>query len=133
MTDGQPRKFSFGMLGVILGFVSFAAVVALFFVGPIDPPPPVEVSIAQKAVDIRDATVAALKGEDYEPRDSSRPRTMDDYLVYTCIGLALLALLSAVIGFLRDERARPLAAAAGYRGFHQPRGLGPAGRLDEPW
>ena len=45
------------MLAVILGFIAFAAVVGHFFVGPVDPPPPVEVSIADKAASIRDATV----------------------------------------------------------------------------
>ncbi len=110
----MPRKSGFGMLAVILGFLSFAAIVGLFFVGPIDPPPPIEVSIAQKAVDIRDATVAALKGEEYEARGNSRPRTLDDYLVYGGIGLALVAILSAVVGFLRHENLRPLVAGAGF-------------------
>jgi hypothetical protein len=51
----------FGLLAVILGFLSFAAVVGHCLAGPFDPPPPVEVSIAEMAADIRDATVAALK------------------------------------------------------------------------
>jgi hypothetical protein len=88
-----------------------------FFIGPIDPPPPVEVSIAEKAVDIRDATVAALKGEEYEAKSVARPRTMDDYLTYGLIGLAMLAILMSVIGFINHEKLRPNIAGAALGGL----------------
>ena len=99
------------------GFVAFAAVVGHFFAGPIDPPPPVEVSIAEKAASIRDATVAALKGEDYEAESRVRPRTLDDYLTYTLMALAVLAILMSVVGFVRHERLRPSVAGAALGGL----------------
>ena len=116
-TKKQAEYPLFGMLAVILGFLAFAAVVGHFFVGPIDPPPPVEVSIAQKAVDIRDATVAALKGEEYEAKQQARPKTLDDYLTYALIALAVVAILLSVIGYVRNERLRPSIAGAALGGL----------------
>ena len=107
----------YGMLSVVLGFLAFAAVVGHFFVGPLDPPPPIEVSIADKAVDIRDATVAALKGEEYEAKQHVRPKTLDDYLTYAFIALAVIAILMSVIGFVRQERLRPGIAGAALGGL----------------
>lgn len=112
MTEESPNRPVFGVLSVILGFLAFAAVVGHFFAGPFDPPPPIEVSIAEKAADIRDATVAALKGEEYEARSYAPPRTLDDFLTYAFIGLAALAVLMAVVGFIRHERIRPGIAGA---------------------
>lgn len=116
-TEKQVRDSKFGMLAVVVGFVAFAAVVGHFFVGPIDPPPPIEVSIAEKAADIRDATVAALKGEEYEAKRQVRPKTLDDYLTYAFIGSAVIAMLLSVIGFVRHERLRPSIAGAALGGL----------------
>jgi hypothetical protein len=117
VTEQANQKSTFGILAVILGFLSFAGIVGHFFVGPIDPPPPIEVSIAEKAVDIRDATVAALKGEEYEARSEALPRTLDDYLTYTLIGVAVLAILMSVIGFIKHESMRPNIAGAALGGL----------------
>lgn len=118
MTIGNDAKNStFGMLSVALGFLAFAVVVGHFFVGPLDPPPPIETSIAEKAVNIRDATVAALKGEEYEAQSSVRTRTLDDYLTYSAIAMAVVAILMSVIGFIRHERWRPSVAGAALGGL----------------
>jgi len=111
------RSSTFGILGTVLGFLAFAAVVGHYFVGPIEPPPPVEVSIAEKAASIRDATVAALKGEEYEASSERVPKTLDDYLVYAFIALAMVAILMAVIGFVRREPLRPSIAGAALGGL----------------
>ena len=112
MTEQTRNKSTFGLISVVLGFIAFAAVVGHFFAGPIDPPPPVEVSIADKAVEIRDATVAALKGEEYEAEPEVRPRTLDDYMTLAFMGIAAVAILMAVIGFIQHERLRPSIAGA---------------------
>jgi small-conductance mechanosensitive channel len=118
MTTGDTAENSmFGMLAVVLGFLAFAAVVGHFFVGPVEPPPPVEVSIAEKAASIRDATVAALKGEQYEAERKIQPRTLDDYLTYSFIALAVVAILLSVIGFVKHERPRPSIAGAALGGL----------------
>ena len=118
MTMEQTAENSmFGYLAVVLGFLAFAAVVGHFFAGPFDPPPPIEVSIAEKAVNIRDATVAALKGEEYEAASNAGPRTLDDYLTYAFLALAVVAILMSVIGFIRQERWRPSVAGAALGGL----------------
>lgn len=117
MSEERSAASPFGLLSVVLGFVAFAAVVMHFYVGPIDPPPPIEVSIAEKARDIRDATVAALKGEDYEAEAARSPRTLDDMLTYSFLGLALLAIGMAVVGFVRHESLRPCVAGAALGGL----------------
>ena len=118
MARGKTADNSmFGMLAVVLGFLAFAAVVGHFFVSPVDPPPPIEVSIAEKAASIRDATVAALKGEEYEAERNVRPRTLDDYLTYPFIALAVAAILLSVIGFVKHERLRPSIAGVALGGL----------------
>lgn len=117
MSDSTAQGSTFGILAVVMGFLALAAVVGHFFVGPIDPPPPVEVSIAEKAANIRDATVAALKGEEYTARSNSRPKTLDDYLTYSFLGLAMLAILMSVIGFIKRESLRPAVAGAALGGL----------------
>lgn len=117
MTEATTRTSTFGILAIIFGFLSFAAVVGHFFAGPFDPPPPIEISIAEKAADIRDATVAKLKGEDYEARSTVQPKTLDDYLTYALMALASLAILMAVIGFVRRESLRASVAGAALGGM----------------
>lgn len=117
MTDTASTGSQFGIASVVIGFVAFAAVVGHFFAGPVDPPPPIETSIAEKAANIRDATVAALKGEEYEAQETVRPKTLDDYLTYSFLAAGMLAILLAVIGFIRHERIRPAIAGAALGGL----------------
>lgn len=117
MTATARTGSTYGIAAVVLGFLAFAAVIGHFFAGPFDPPPPMEISIAEKAADIRDATVAALKGEEYEAKSRQRPRTLDDYLTYALMALAGLAILMGVIGFIRRESLRPSFAGASLGGL----------------
>ena len=117
VSDNTAGRAKFGYLALALGFLAFAAVLGQFFVGPIDPPPPVEISVAEKAAKIRDATVAALKGEEYEAESSTRTRTLDDYLTYSIMALAGVAILLAIIGFVQHERLRPAIAGASLGGM----------------
>ncbi len=117
MADGTRTGSTFGLAAVALGFLSFAAVIGHFFAGPLDPPPPIEISIAEKAANIRDATVAALKGEEYEAKSQQRPRTLDDYLTYAFMALAGLAILAGVVGFIRRENLRASFAGAALGGL----------------
>jgi len=43
------------------------------------------------------ATVAALKGEEYETERNIRPKTPDAYLMYSFIAMAFVAILMAAI------------------------------------
>lgn len=117
MPDASTQSSTLGLISTFLGAIAFAILVGLFFAGPIDPPPPLETSIAEKAASIRDATVAALKGEAYEAPPVVRQRTIDDYVTYGCIAAGVLAILLAVAGFIRKESWRPLVAGAALGGL----------------
>lgn len=115
--EAVAGKRTFGLWSVAVGFIALAGIVFHFFAGPLEPPPPLELSIAEKAVSIRDATVAALKGEEYEARSTMSSKTLDDYLTYSFIAVALLAILLAVIAFIRHEPWRASAAGAALGGL----------------
>ena len=117
MTEAAGKASTFGIIAIILGFLSFSAVIGHFFAGPFDPPPPIEISIADKAAEIRDATVAKLRGEEYEATPVVQPKTPDDYLTIAFMGVALLAILMAVIGFVRRESLRASIASAALGGL----------------
>ena len=58
-----------------------------------------------------------LKGEEYEAGHNVRQRTLDDYLTYSFIALAAVAILMSVIGFVKHERLRPGIAGAALGGL----------------
>ena len=103
---GVTTSSKFGLLAVVLGFMAFAGVVGHFFVGPFYDAPPIEVSIAEAAAEIRDATMARLRGEEYEAQSSVQNTTIDDYLTYSFVATALLSILFSIIGFIRHEPMR---------------------------
>ncbi len=118
MTESGPAENRrFGLLAVVLGCLAFAGIVGHFFAGPFDPPPPLEMSIAEQAVKIRDATVAALKGEEYTAESRVRHRSLDDYLTYSFIATGVLAIILAVVGFIQKEPLRPIIAGAALGGL----------------
>ena len=83
-----------------------------FCAGPFSPQPQVEKTIAEKAVAIRDATVAALKGEEFEeaaPR--SRPMDLDRIASISGAVLGGLAIILGVVGFARRESLRVAGGA----------------------
>lgn len=106
MNDSANRSATFGIIAVVFGFVAFAGAIGHFFAGPIDPPPKIERTIAETAAEIRNATVAKLKGEEYEYKEERTYRSLDDYVKYALLGSGSLAILMAVIGFVRHENLR---------------------------
>jgi hypothetical protein len=60
------KKSPLGLVAVLCGGLSLMVAVLHFFVGPIAPRQPVEESIAELAVGVRNAVVAELAGEEYE-------------------------------------------------------------------
>lgn len=62
------RKSPWGLAGVVVGCVALAAAfLSPWLAEAIDPSPPLEVVVADKAVKIRDAVKAKLAGEKYVP------------------------------------------------------------------
>ncbi len=102
-----------GMIGIILGAAALLLAIVHFWGGPFTEQPSLETTVAQKAVAIRDATIAALKGEDTTPApiaDTSSRWDLDRVSRVATGVMAGLAIILAVVSLALHE---PLRVAAG--------------------
>lgn len=102
-----------GSIAIALGAAALLLAIAHFWGGPFTQQPPTEKTVAEKAVAIRDATVAALKGEEYTPAAevAKRSRWDLDQLARLATGvMAGAAIILAVVSLAMHE---PLRVAAG--------------------
>lgn len=106
--ENQTAKFSF--IGIGLG--AFALLLALlhFYAGPFSPQPSIEDYVADRAVDIRNATIAALKGEEREKKSAVASLDLDDGIEIVTALLGGLAVIFGVFGYAKKE---PIQAAGG--------------------
>ena len=102
----------FGFMGIALGAIALIMVLVHFWAGPFSPQPSLEKTVAEKAVAIRDATVAALKGKEIEDSSSRSPMTLDKAIGMAGAVLGGLAIILGVIGFARKEPLRVAGGAA---------------------
>lgn len=101
-----------GMIGIICGAVALLLALVHFYAGPFAPQPTLETSIAEKAVEIRDATVAALSGEEIEKKAFTSEMNLDQAVqVFTAV-LGGLAVILGVAGWARRESKRVAIGAA---------------------
>ena len=63
----EPKKATTSFIGIGVGAVALLLALVHFWAGPFSPQPSLEQTVAEKAVSIRDATIAALKGETVPP------------------------------------------------------------------
>lgn len=105
----------FGVSGMAFGGLGLLVAVVHFFGGPFSPQPSLEHSIAEKAVAIRDATVAALKGDEIESVKKSRGFDLDRILALAAALSGGLAVILGVVGYARKESTR-IATGAGILG-----------------
>ncbi len=110
------QKSPLGLFAVLCGGLALAAAVLHFFVGPIAPRQPVEESLAELAVDIRNAVVAELAGEEYEGAPNSRRWDADRVVDIGTIVVGLAAILLAVASFIRREDLRMAGSAVALGG-----------------
>ncbi|MCU7834459.1 MAG: hypothetical protein KZQ83_04315 [gamma proteobacterium symbiont of Taylorina sp.] len=79
-----------GFIGIGFGFGSVALLLALvhFWAGSFSPQPTVEQTVAEKAVAIKKATLAALKGEKTEIKNKEAPWDTDRvlYIITALLG-----------------------------------------------
>ena len=105
-----PARFS--LIALVLGMLAFTCSVGHFWLGPIEPPPMLEDSIADQAVKIRDKVVAKLRGSDTPSEVHRKSWGADRVAMATTAGVGSLAILLAVIGFVRHEPNRMAGSAA---------------------
>lgn len=102
--------------GLIVGALALLAAIVHFWAGPFTPQPTLEQSVAEKAVAIKNATIAALKGEEVAPEPTARRYDLDDGLRIGTAVLGGLAIILGVVAFARHESWRAAAGAAALGG-----------------
>ncbi|MCP3870637.1 MAG: hypothetical protein GY703_21610 [Gammaproteobacteria bacterium] len=114
--ESSTKPGTFGVSGSVIGLLALIVAVLHFYLGPIADPERVEIFIAEKTVNIKNAISAKLKGEEYAVPE--RPTAIDpDLLVVRGTMMAvLLALSFGVFGFLRKEEHLPSGLALGLGG-----------------
>lgn len=58
----DDSKSTFSFIGIGLGSIALLLAIVHFWAGPFSPQPTLEQTVAEKAVSIKQATIAALKG-----------------------------------------------------------------------
>lgn len=103
--QAQQKSNILGLWGIGVGAVALLVVLVHFYAGPLSPAPTLEQTVAEKAVAIRDATVAALKGEEVKAAKSPE-MNLDRALEIAAAALGGLAVILGVIAFARHESVR---------------------------
>ena len=101
-----------GFIGIGVGAIALLVAIIHFWAGPISPQPSVEKTVAEKAVAIKNATIAALKGEEVEETAPVRTIDIDQGLRIATSFLGGLAVILGVVSFARREPLRVGGGAA---------------------
>lgn len=110
MTETTAMPFS--MSGIALGSVALLLAVVHFWAGPFSPQPSIERSVAETAVAIRDATIAAMRGEEIPDSPSKRTMDLDKGLEILAVVLGSGGIILGVVGFAKGESHRAAGGSA---------------------
>ncbi len=108
--ENESSKLSF--IGIGVGSVALLLALFHFYAGPFSPQPTLEDTVAEKAVAIRDATIAALKGEEKEKKTVMSEMNLDKGVQIATALLGGIAIILGVIGFAKKESIRVSSGAA---------------------
>jgi hypothetical protein len=108
----EESEMKCGIIGVVVGSIALLLALVHFWAGPFSPQQTIESSIGEKAASIRRATIDALKGK--EPVKETYIAKWDADKVTQVITAVLggLALILAVVAFIRHEPKRIVGGAA---------------------
>lgn len=112
MTSARADSNRFGIAGMLLGGLALLVAVMHFWLGPIEPPEPIEISVADTAVAIRDAVVARVRGEEAEGVVVERAWGPDRLVEASAMLAATIAIILGFIAFVRREDLRIGGSAA---------------------
>ena len=108
----EESRSTIGFIGISVGAIALLMAIIHFWMGPISPQPSVEKTVAEKAVAIKNATIAALKGEKIEEKAVPRSIDLDQGVRITTSVLGGLAIILGVISFAKREPFRVGGGAA---------------------
>ena len=107
----NEKSSKFGFIGIAIGAAALLLALVHFWAGPFSPQPTLEQTVAEKAVSIKEATIAALKGE--EPVKVKRKgMDADEILRLVTAILGGLAIIIGVFGYAKKEPLRVAGGAA---------------------
>ena len=102
----------FGFTGIGFGAVALMVAMIHFWAGPFSPQPTIEQTVAERAVSIRDSTLAALRGEELNSVVEPAELNLDRVLELAVPILGGIAVILGVIGFAFKEPLRVAGGAA---------------------
>jgi hypothetical protein len=108
----EESRSTVGFIGITVGAVALLMAIIHFWMGPISPQPSVEKTVAEKAVAIKNATIAALKGQKIKERAVSRTIDLDQGVRIATSVLGGLAVILGVVSFAKREPLRVGGGAA---------------------
>ena len=108
----EKRSSPIGFFGIAVGAIALLMAIVHFWAGPFAPQPSLETTVAEKAVAIKNATVAALKGEKQDKKVLPSDIDLDQGLSILNGVLGGSAIILGVVGFARGEPLRVGASAA---------------------
>ena len=110
--DMEEQSANFSFTGIAIGAAALLLAVVHFWAGPFSPQPTLEQTVAEKAVSIKEATIAALKGE--EPKAPVKRSSMDTDQILSLATAVLggLAIILGVFGYAKKEALRVAGGAA---------------------
>jgi len=98
--------------GILLGAAALLLAIVHFWAGPFSPQPSLERTVAETAVAIRDATVAAMRGDEIEEQRIVSKYDLDKKLEILAAVLGGCAIIAGVVAFAMGEPTRAAAGAA---------------------
>ena len=99
----------FGFIGIAVGGMALLLALVHFWAGPFSPQPTLETTVAKKAKSIKDATIKALKGQEY--RETYKANWDADKI--TDVSTAILGGLAFIISILAFAKQEPMRVATG--------------------
>jgi len=108
MDESKP---TLGFLGIGIGSIALLMALIHFWAGPFAPTQSFEQIVAEKAVAIKEAAAAKLKGKKAPP-PQKRSYDVDDVINIATAVLGGLGIILGLIGFARKEPSRVVISAA---------------------
>lgn len=96
----------YSSIGSIIGLIALGIAVFHFFLGPIEKQPTLEEYVANKAISIKSAISAKMKGEEVVSSQKDNKVDADDIVAYSVASLGFIAIVFGVIAFLKKEEIK---------------------------
>ena len=109
----QRKRPIVGVSAIAVGAAALLLAIVHFWGGPFTEQPSLETTVAEKAVAIRDATIAALKGKERTPAPEVNPLSRWDLDKLARVATGVMAGFAIVLAVVSLALHEPLRIAAG--------------------